>query len=71
MLKELEKLIDSWENTHSWMLAYAEEAFFSGDMMKEHRFDTLARQWRNAIDELRAVIDKEHMNSIDDILNEE
>lgn len=51
----LNKLEKKWENRISWMLAYAEEAMFANDEYREHHFATCARQWRNALEDLRKV----------------
>jgi len=50
--QQLQTLLASWRDRWSWMLSYAEEAFFAGDEDKEHHMVTCARQWRNAIEEL-------------------
>ena len=56
MIEKLEKLLADYQGTKSWMLAYAEEAFFAGDKRKEHHYETCARQWDNAIKELQNTI---------------
>lgn len=50
------ELIQQWESRCSWMLAYAEEAFYAGEHRKANYFEALARQWRSAVEELRKIM---------------
>lgn len=49
----MDELIAAWESRWSRYLAIAEEAFFAGDERRQYHFETCARQWRFAIDELK------------------
>ena len=40
------------------MRGYGEEAFFAGDLPREQHWDTVCRQWHNAIKELRAELER-------------
>lgn len=68
--KELKKLLEKWQYTHSSFLAYAEESFFAkqGKWVSEDEYNWLERkehhmarcglQWETAIKELKELMEK-------------
>ena len=55
-MKDINNLMEKFNDTYSWMLAYAEDAFFAGDTQREYHYATCARQWGQSIEYIKEMV---------------